>query len=51
MRILGIDPGYGITGFGLGMFDLLLTSAATAIWLAVEFLSRKEGFPTALNAT
>ena len=50
---IGSLPSYlmnGITGFGLGMFDLLLTSAATAIWLAVEFLSRKEDFPTALAA-
>ena len=50
---IGSLPTYvinGITGFGLGMFDLLLTSAATAIWLAVEFLSRKEDFPTVLAA-
>ena len=50
---IGSLPTYvmeGITGFGLGMFDLLLTSCAAFVWLAVEFISRKEDFPTAVNA-
>ena len=39
----------GIFGFNKGIFDLLLTSGALAVWLVTEFMGRKNSFACTLG--